>query len=105
MLPPVQNFLLEGRVLVQSIYRDVTGQIPPETTSPVLLVQIDDRSIREAGISDPHPMDRSYLAKIVDRLTSLEAQVVGIDYLFDRQQPAKDPMLAQLVRNAITNTG
>ena len=50
-------------------------------------------------------MDRSYLAKIVDRLTSLEAQVVGIDYLFDRQQPAKDPMLAQLVRNAITNTG
>ena len=46
-------------------------------------------------------MDRSYLAKIVDRLTSLEAQVVGIDYLFDRQQPANDPILAQSVRNAI----
>ena len=46
-------------------------------------------------------MDRSYLAKIVDRLTSLKAQVVGIDYLFDRQQPANDPILANLVRNAI----
>ena len=101
LLPSVQNFLLEGRVLVQSIYRDVTGQIPPETTPPVLLVQIDERSIREAGISDPHPMDRSYLAKIVDRLTSLEAQVIGIDYLFDRQQPANDPILAQSVRDAI----
>nr|MDJ0572431.1 CHASE2 domain-containing protein [Pleurocapsa sp. MO_192.B19] len=67
----------------------------------VLLVQIDERSIIEAGISDPHPMDRSYLAKIVDRLTSLEAQVIGIDYLFDRQQPAKDHLLARAVRNAI----
>ncbi len=101
LLPSVQNFLLEGRVLVQSIYRDVTGQIPAITTPPVLLVQIDERSIREAGISDPHPMDRSYLAKIVDRLTRLEAQVIGIDYLFDRQQPAKDHILARSVRNAI----
>ena len=101
LLPSVQSFLLEGRVLGQSIYRDVTGQIPPETTPPVLLIQIDDKSIREAGINDPHPMDRSYLAKIVDRLTSLEAQFIGIDYLFDRQQPANDPILANSVRNAI----
>jgi hypothetical protein len=56
----IQNFLLEGRVLVQSIYRDVTGQIPPATTPPVLLVQIDDRSIAEAGISDPYPMDPTF---------------------------------------------
>ena len=101
LLPPVQNFLLERRVLVQSIYRDVTGQLPSVTTPPVLLVQIDEESIREAGIKDPHPMDRSYLAKIVDRLTSLDAQVVGIDYVFDQQQPAKDPILARAVRNAI----
>ena len=102
LLPSVQSFLLEGRVLVQSIYRDLTGQIPPETTPPVLLVQIDDESIREAGIKDPHPMDRSYLANIVDHLTGLNAQVVGIDYLFDdHQQPDNDPILAQSVRNAI----
>ncbi len=101
LLAPVQNFLLEGRVLVQSLYRDVTGQIPPLTTPPVLLVQIDERSIGEAGINNPYPMERSYLAKIVDRLATLDAPVIGIDYLFDRQQPANDPILAQSVGNGI----
>ena len=101
LLAPVQNFLLDSRILIQSLYRDVTGQIPPVIKPPVLLVQIDERSIREAGIDNPYPMDRSYLAKIVDRLTSLDAQVIGIDYLFDRQQPANDPILAHSVRNAI----
>ncbi len=101
LLPPVHNFLLESRVVIQSVYRDLTGQIPPVTTPPVLLVQIDEESIRKAGISDPYPMDRSYLAQIVDRITTLDAPVVGIDYLFDRQQPANDPILAQSIKNAI----
>ena len=101
LLPPVQNFLLQSRVLIQSIYRDVTGQIPPVTTPPVLLVQIDEESIREAGIDHPYPMDRSYLAKIVDRVATLDASVMGIDYLFDQTQPATDPILAQSVANTI----
>ena len=101
LISPLQNWLLDSRILIQSIYRDLTNQIPPVTTPPVLLVQIDDRSISEAGISDPYPMDRSYIAKIVDRLTSLDARVIGIDYLFDRQQPAQDPILAQSIQQAI----
>ena len=101
LLPPVHDVLLDSRILIQSIYRDVTNQIPPVTTPPVLLVEIDEASISKAGISDPHPMDRKYLAQIVDHITVLDAPVVAIDYLFDRQQPANDPILAQSIQNAV----
>ncbi len=98
---PLTNFLLEGRILSQSIYRDLTGQIPPITKPPVLLVQIDEDSIKKAQISNPHPMSRTYLASIIDRLADLDAKVVGIDYLFDRPSPDQDLFLAQSVRSAV----
>ncbi|AFY78244.1 CHASE2 domain protein [Pleurocapsa sp. PCC 7327] len=103
LFPPVQDFLLEGRVLIQAIYRDVTGQIPPAALPPVLLVQIDERSIQKAGISDPNPIDRSYLASLIDKLSALDAKVVGIDYLLDR--PGNDRLLSQSIRTAVDRKG
>jgi CHASE2 domain len=100
LLHPVQDFLLEWRILVQAIYRDVTAQIPHVSPS-ILLVQIDSKSIREAGISDPYPMPRDYVASIIDRLSALNAKVIGVDYVMDRLQPGKDQILAQSVKNAI----
>lgn len=105
LISPVTNFLLEGRILWQSIYRDVTGQIPLQIMPPVLLVQIDEDSIRKAEISDPHPMNRTYLASIIDRLVTLDAQVIGIDYLLDRPSPKEDFVLAKSVHNAIEEKG
>ena len=105
LISPVENFFLEKRIFLQSIYRDVTSQIPTVRMPPVLLVQIDEDSIREAGISDPHPMDRSYLASIVDKLITLDAQVIAIDYLLDRPQPKQDSVLAQSVRTAVAEKG
>ncbi len=105
LISPMENFLLEGRILVQSIYRDITNQIPLGTKPPVLLVQIDERSITEAGISDPHPMNRSYLASIVAQLTTLDAQVIGVDYLLDRASPERDSVLAESVRAAVAEKG
>jgi hypothetical protein len=101
ILPPVQNFLLDKRVLVQSVYRDVTGQLPT-TPAPVALIHIDEQSLRQGGIDRPVPMDRSYLASLIDRLVAADARVIGIDYLFDRTQPENDPILAQSVREAVT---
>ena len=46
-------------------------------------------------------MDRGYLASIVERLATLDARVIGIDYLLDRQQPEKDAILARAVRTAV----
>ncbi|MGH2413505.1 MAG: CHASE2 domain-containing protein, partial [Microcystaceae cyanobacterium] len=103
LFPPVQDFLLEGRVLIQAIYRDVTGQIPPAALPPVLLVQIDKQSIQKAGIRDPHPIDRSYLASLIDKLSALNAKVVGIDYLLDR--PGNDRLLSQSIRTAVDRKG
>lgn len=101
LLPPVQNLLLEPRVWMQAVYRNLTGQVPPAATPPVLLVQIDEESIRKSGISNPRAMDRDYLASLVNQLAELDAKVVGIDYLLDRQQPEKDQVLAQAIRNAV----
>ncbi len=98
---PVQQGLLEQRVLIQAIYRQLTGQIFAPKTPPVLLVQIDEKSIREAKISDPKPMNRRYLAQLVDKLSTLNAKIIGIDYLLDRPQEEGDRYLAQSLRAAV----
>jgi hypothetical protein len=102
---PVQQFLLERRVLVQAIYRQVTHQFEKVTTPPVLLVQIDEQSIQKAKIQTPIvPMDRKYLARLVDKLNDVKARVVGIDYLLDRNQEQSDRILVQSLHNAVRNS-
>ncbi|MCC5610471.1 CHAT domain-containing protein [Nostoc sp. CHAB 5834] len=67
LLLPVQSFLLQWRVLVQAFYRQITRQVASVASPPpVLLVQIDEESIRKAKISNPKPMNRQYLASLVD---------------------------------------
>ncbi|MDX2214267.1 MAG: CHASE2 domain-containing protein [Oculatellaceae cyanobacterium bins.114] len=103
LLNPVQDWLLSQRVYAQAIYRAITAQVPPADPPPVLLVQIDDKSIRLSGISNPNPIDRVYLASLIDRLVALDAKVVGVDYVLDRQQPGKDQVLAESVRSAVNH--
>ncbi|MEM8831824.1 MAG: CHASE2 domain-containing protein [Cyanobacteria bacterium P01_G01_bin.19] len=100
ILPPVQTFLLDKRTLAQAIYRDLTGQLPT-AAAPVALVHIDEPSLAQAGIDRPVPMDRTYLASLIDRLVTREAKIIGIDYLFDRPQPQNDSTLARSVQNAV----
>lgn len=101
----LQEYLLERRVLTQAYYRQMTGQVTAETAAPpTLLVQIDDDSIQKRGISNPEKMDRAYLADLVDRLVSLKAEVIGLDYLFDRPQP-QDARLNQSLQTAVQAHG
>jgi hypothetical protein len=98
---PIQGSLIEQRVLMQARYRQLTHQVPTTNKPPVLLVQIDADSIRKAKIPYPAvPMDRSYLAQLVDKLAMLNTKVVGIDYLLDRPQikQENDQKLAQSLR-------
>ncbi|GAB4194386.1 MAG: hypothetical protein Fur006_40070 [Coleofasciculaceae cyanobacterium] len=100
---PIQGSLIEQRVLMQARYRQLTHQVPTTNKPPVLLVQIDADSIRKAKIPYPAvPMDRSYLAQLVDKLATLNTKVVGIDYLLDRPQIKKenDQKLAQSLRTS-----
>lgn len=100
----LQDLLLENRGLVQAIYRQITGQISPVKHPPVLLVQIDEKSIRAAKISNPKPIDRKYLAKLVDQLVTKGARVIGIDYLLDRPQGKSDRILSQSLQTATQKT-
>jgi len=103
---PIQDLLLDGRIFTQAVYRNVTAQIPSSETPPVALVEIDTESIYRYKL--PHsqlmPMNRSYLAKLIDRLRILNASVVGIDFIFDTPQtnpPTGDKDLGKAVRQAV----
>ncbi|KST63856.1 CHASE2 domain-containing protein [Mastigocoleus testarum] len=100
---PVQGWLLERRVLAQAIYRNLTGQINSVTTPPVLLVQIDNESIKKARIFNPRPMDRKYLASLIDKLVELKAPVIGIDYLLDRPNRNSDRILANSIKAGLNS--
>jgi serine/threonine-protein kinase len=50
-----------------------------DTPSPVVIVEIDSRSIRELG---PWPWPRSYLAKAITALTAARAKAIGLHLLY-----------------------
>lgn len=106
LLPPIQDLLLDARVFTQSLYRNLTAQIPSEEAPPVALVEIDTESLYRAKLpnSQLHPINRSYIAKLVDGTRKLNASVVGLDFIFDT--PQKDPAsgdkdLGAAVRRAV----
>ena len=105
LLPGVQDGLLQNRTFAQAVYRDVTGQVPATTTPPVLLVQIERESIARANMADPYPMDRQYLARLVERLSAAAFPTIGIDYLLDRPQANNDEVFANSVRQAVEERG
>jgi hypothetical protein len=103
LLPPVQDFLLEPRVFLQAVYRQVTFQMPRDNDPPVVLVQIDAKSLRAAGITGEwRPIDYNYLARLVNRVSNLGTKVLGIDYILDDdEQPENSQILGQSVRQAV----
>jgi hypothetical protein len=100
ILLPVQSKLLDQRLWSQAIYRrlteQTTGLVSPH---PITLVQIDEASLVKAGISSPNPMNRSYLAELIDQISQRGARVVGVDYLLDR--PAAEPLDDQAIAASI----
>ncbi len=88
---PVTDWLLDMRYLMQAVYYDLTNQLPPQTSPPVLLIGIDQESLDRAKTRIPtfttFPMDRRYLAQIVAKTAPLKARVIGIDYFLDTSQP------------------
>ncbi|BAZ09738.1 putative Chase2 sensor protein [Calothrix sp. NIES-4071] len=85
---PVQDFLLDGRIFTQAVYRETTKQIPDSEAPPVALVEIDSESItkRKLPSSQILPMNRSYIAELMERVRKLNAPVIGLDFLIDTPQ-------------------
>ncbi|WP_375495163.1 CHASE2 domain-containing protein [uncultured Nostoc sp.] len=104
-LARMEEQLIDGRMFIQSVYRQATSQIPSDKP-PVVLVEIDSKSINRANLpsSQWNPLNRSYIAKLIGRVRNLNAAVVGLDFVFD--SPQKDPSsgdrdLSQAVRRAV----
>ncbi|MGB7441385.1 MAG: CHASE2 domain-containing protein [Coleofasciculaceae cyanobacterium] len=106
LLPSVQDFLLERRIWLQAVYRHTTQQVPATASPPVLLVQIDWESLQKAKVDARkiNPIDREYLASLVNQLSAREAKVIGLDYVLDSPTP-EDSALAQAVAEAIDKQG
>ncbi len=103
LLLPVQGALLDQRLWSQAIYRRLTGQTTGVASPrPITLVQIDEASLVKAGISEPNPMDRTYLAELIDQLSARQARIIGLDYVLDRpaQDQADDQTIADTLQRA-----
>ncbi|MEC4888220.1 MAG: CHASE2 domain-containing protein [Scytonema sp. PMC 1070.18] len=110
LIPPIQDLLLEPRLLLQAAYRQViqgsqNSLPPPNQKSPILLVQIDDKSLEKDKVEfiNERYMNYSYLGKIIDKLVERNARVIGVDYILDKdkQQPENSQKLQRTVSNAI----
>ncbi|NEQ29578.1 MAG: CHASE2 domain-containing protein [Leptolyngbya sp. SIO4C5] len=97
----VQDWLIERRVLVQAVYRQMFSQQGISTAEPpVIIVQIDNDTLNSLGIKERNPIDRQLLADILAKLIELEATVVGFDYLLETPQ-ANDTALNQVIQQGI----
>ncbi len=107
LLPLVQDLLLDGRLWAQALNRQLTGDIPSQVEAPILLAQVDPKSLAAAEIEDPRPIPQDYLAQIIDAATASNAAIVGIDYLLDDAEGEPSPeqrgQLKHAIENAIQN--
>ncbi|MBD2356491.1 CHASE2 domain-containing protein [Tolypothrix sp. FACHB-123] len=106
LITPVREILLDTQIGMQAVYRDVTQQLPKDKTPPVILIHIDDKSLNAVNTKANkfNPLDRSYFARLIDKLTIDKAKVIGIDYLFDRVTD-EDSILAKSIINSLNKNG
>lgn len=102
LMTPVREALTDGRYWTEAVYRHMTRQLPAPTTPPVMIVSIDQASIERRGIDiyKVKPIDRLYLAALMERLQQLNINAIGIDYLLDGTTQ-EDAHLAKAIQSAI----
>ena len=67
----------------------------------VAVVTINEVTVADPALVCRQPLDREYLARVVEALGSLQARAIGLDYLFDRPtDPAKDDRLKRAIAAA-----
>ena len=106
LLPDVQNQLLGLRLWSQAFYRQLTQQIETNTRNkPVLLIKVDEESRRANPnyIKDIYPINYSYLAQIINKISELQGKIVGIDYILDQEEKQLNQayQLAESIRSAV----
>jgi CHASE2 domain-containing sensor protein len=105
LLYPIQDKFIDLRLFGQALYRQQTGQIPLPQKTPVLLVQIDQDSLgnSQQEIQASCPINYRYLGQLINRISQLNAAVIGIDYILDQdqQQPENAAILAEAIQSGV----
>ncbi len=95
---PLQTKFIDLRQAAQVIYQSSTKQNRSSNAPPVLLVQVNEESIRKDQIKLNTPdFDRAYLAQLVQKSSDLNAKTIGIDYLLFRPTD-NDERFAQTIQ-------
>jgi hypothetical protein len=102
---PFQYYLIDWRQVTQAIYRQVGEVLQPKlsgpTTAPVppiLVVKLDDDSL-QAAKANKDPIDRGYIAEIMQKTIKLKIPVVGIDYVLKDAMPQQEMVQQAIVQN------
>jgi adenylate cyclase len=87
--------LFEGvRNRTFDIYQKLSPR-PANPDSPVVIVDIDEKSIKEIG---QWPWSRDVVAEIVKRVTKSGAVVIGFDIVFSEKDRMSPPLLSQSIK-------
>ncbi|WP_187329451.1 CHAT domain-containing protein [Halomicronema hongdechloris] len=95
-VPVVQDVLVEVRVALQAVYRDITQQVPvmaEDAVPPVHLIAIDQRALDMAGITEAEPMPQAFIAELVDEVSLYQPKTIGIGYLLDDPDAGSSQLL------------
>jgi hypothetical protein len=85
-LPVVNDALIEARVGLQAVYRDLTGQVPKlseDSLPPVHVVAVDQRALDDEGITEAKPISQGLIADLIEAIEPYQPRTVGIAYLLD----------------------
>jgi len=102
LVTPINGELFNLRIGIQAIYRDKTGQIPKQKLPPVRLIAIDQESLNAVTLDTykVNPIDRSYLAQLIQHVSQSTTKVIGVDYLLDGST-REDEILTSTLRKAV----
>ena len=93
LIPPLQELFLDSRFFIQAVYRQVTEQDLSHHKPEIVLVQIDEKSLKIAKNTESKQckqtgekfrkryLDYCYMANIIKKLSSFNTKLIGIDYV------------------------
>jgi serine/threonine-protein kinase len=82
------------------VYDQLSGLRQRDMPSPVVIIEIDRKSIDEIG---PWPWPRSYLAEVITTIAAADPKAIGIDILYDDK--ALNPALREIKNIRTTLSG
>ena len=97
---PLNNYLLDRRLEVQRLWRQVTRQPEPRPSSPIPVLLLDPATTSpELGVVQAsNHTSRLALAEVLEKTPPAQVPLVGLDVVFDQSRPGTD-QLASVLRS------